>query len=176
MLYLFDLDDTLIAGYMARPDKAYAPVELLPGRAVKLAQLRERGDDIAIVSNQAGVAFGHITAQDVIAKLGLVASALGYTSIWLFDGGTPVRLGFDAPALECHICYSDARSKNAQYRTPLDVARRKPSGQMIREAMEESPEAAALGVLFVGDRPEDEAAAKDAGVAFQWAHIFFKES
>jgi D-glycero-D-manno-heptose 1,7-bisphosphate phosphatase len=175
MLYLFDLDDTLIAGYMARPDKAYAPVELLPNRAAIIAELRARGNDIALITNQAGVAFGHITEQDVIAKLGLVASALGFASIWLFDGGTHMRIGWEFPALVCHVCYSDARSKNAQYRTPADVARRKPSGQMIREAMGDSPEASALGVLFVGDREEDLQAAQDAGVAFQWAHIFFKD-
>lgn len=28
--------------------------------------------------------------------------------------------------------------------------------------------------LFVGDRPEDEEAAKNAGCAFQWADTFFK--
>lgn len=28
-------------------------------------------------------------------------------------------------------------------------------------------------VLFVGDRPEDEAAARDAGVRFEWADQFF---
>lgn len=44
---------------------------------------------------------------------------------------------------------------------------------MIREAMAEHPGAAALGVLMVGDREEDQQAAQDAGVAFQWAHIFF---
>ena len=176
MLYLFDLDDTLIAGYLSRPDKAYTPVDLLPGRAERIADLRARGDDIALITNQAGVAFGFVTEQDVINKLGKVASALGYASIWLFDGGTHMRVGWDAPSLACHVCYSDARSSNPQYREPADVARRTPSGQMIQEAMAESPEAAALGVLFVGDRPEDEAAAKDAGVSFQWAHIFFKES
>jgi len=173
MLYLFDLDSTLIAGYMDRPDKAYAPVDLLPGRAERLAQLRSRGDDVAIISNQGAVAFGFVTEQDVIAKLALVAKALGFASIWLFDGGTHMRIGWEAPALACHVCYSDSRSKNAQYRRPDDVARRKPSGQMIREAMAESPEAASLGVLFVGDREEDYEAAKDAGVPFQWAHVFF---
>jgi phosphoglycolate phosphatase-like HAD superfamily hydrolase len=47
---------------------------------------------------------------------------------------------------------------------------------MIREAIADHPEASAQGVLMVGDRPEDEAAAADAGVPFQWAHAFFDES
>ncbi len=44
---------------------------------------------------------------------------------------------------------------------------------MLREAMVALPEAAAEGVLMVGDHLDDKAAAQDAGVSFMWAIDFF---
>jgi len=55
------------------------------------------------------------------------------------------------------------------------TARRKPSGAMIREAMARYVYSASE-TLYVGDRPEDEAAARNAGVGFQWADDFFKDA
>lgn len=175
MLYLFDLDGTLISSYMDNPDRNFNAWQLLPGRQETIARLLHLGHDVAIVSNQAGVAFGLIVEQDVVRKLGRVAMALGFASIWLFDGGQNWRAGWDMPALNCFVCYNDTRSKDRQYQ---DASRRKPSGAMIREAMS----AAGLSdadaddrgeVLYVGDRPEDQAAARDAGVRFSWAERFF---
>lgn len=170
MLYLFDLDGTLISSYMDNPDRDFNAWQLLPGRQETIARLLHLGHEVAIVSNQAGVAFGLITEQDVVRKLGRVAMAFGFASIWLFDGGQNWRAGWDMPALHCFVCYNDARSKNRQYQ---HADRRKPSGTMIREAMAEFPAAAADGVLYVGDRPEEKAAARDAGVRFAWAERFF---
>jgi HAD superfamily hydrolase (TIGR01662 family) len=51
---------------------------------------------------------------------------------------------------------------------------RKPSPGMLLQAMED----AGVGpqqTLFVGDSPDDEAAAKAAGCAFQWADRFFSQ-
>lgn len=178
MLYLFDLDGTLISSYMDNPDKDFHTWQLLPGRQKKIAQLRHLGHDIGVITNQGGVAFSLTTEQDVITKLGRAAMALGYASIWLHDGGTPMRAGWDEPALFCFVCYSDPRATDARRRKPSDVVRRKPSGAMIREAMAD----AGLSdddaddrreVLYVGDRPEDAAAARDAGVPFKWAEEFF---
>jgi D-glycero-D-manno-heptose 1,7-bisphosphate phosphatase len=175
MLYLFDLDGTLISSYMDNPDRNFHTWHPLPGREHTIARLRHLGHDVALVSNQAGVAFGLTTEQDVIKKFGRVAMVFGFASIWIHDGGEPMHAGWDAPALDCFVCYNDARSKNMQYQ---DARRRKPSGSMIREAM------AVVGlsdddtddrgkVIYVGDRAEDEAAARDAGVRFVWAEEFF---
>lgn len=176
MLYLFDMDGTLISGYMDNPDKDFHTWEGLPNRSETIAMLHARGHEIGIVTNQAGVAFGFVSEQDVVQKLRLLASYIGYPSIWIHHGGAPVRSGDDEPSLRCHVCFSDARSSNAQYTDPRDTMRRKPSGIMIREAIIYQQAAASVGVLFIGDRPEDEAAAKDAGVPFQWADAFFEES
>lgn len=192
MLYSFDLDDTLIAGYMARPDKDYAPVELLPNRRETIAALIAEGHQIAIVTNQAGVAFGHINQEDARTKLQVVGASLGFGTIeihawrgqddrymyWGTGNETPIT----KRALPIFVCYCDARSKDESYNQPVDCARRKPSGAMIEEAISnamieyfnsETEEFEDVPALFVGDRPEDEAAAKDAGVSFQWAKDFF---
>lgn len=173
MLYLFDLDGTLISSYMDSPDRDYHTWQPLPGRAAKLAHL-SRFAEVAIVSNQASVAFGYIGEQDVVRKLGRVAMTLSYGSMRLFDGSADPRIvGHAAPMLDIFVCYNDARSSDARYQ---DSSRRKPSGAMIREAIAQHAGLAEDGVLFVGDREEDQAAAKDAGVPFMWADAFFERS
>lgn len=154
MLYLFDLDDTLISGYMSNPDKNYHQWSLLPGRKEKIDHLFETGNEVCIVTNQGAVAFGLIQPWEAESKLLHVGSLLNIL------------------AHDTYACYHDVRGK-APYNDPVQAARRKPSGAMIREAMAEHPQAAALGVLFVGDREEDQQAAQAAGVPFQWAHVFF---
>jgi D-glycero-D-manno-heptose 1,7-bisphosphate phosphatase len=190
MLYLFDLDGTLITSYMDRADREFHAWELLPGRAERLAQLRsEEGEyhTIQLVSNQGGVAFGLVSEEDVQRKIAEVADALGYAAAWIWDGSPeqPREISLDRPAsmlpsigvLECYVCYADSRAKLPQYRQGAE--RRKPSGQMIREALASDAKAGSYShqnlssVIYVGDRPDDRDAAADADVAFQWAEEFF---
>lgn len=194
MLYLFDLDGTLVSSYMDRPDRDYHAWELLPGRAARIAALRAAGF-VGIVTNQAGVAFGHIAEDDFRRKIAGVAAALGYAHVELWSGGEPeefsvIDYGFpqrwetvveeDGPSwqrpllagqLAVHVCYADGRARDPRYRQGAE--RRKPSGAMIREAAQSWPDGAE-GIVYVGDRPEDEAAARDAGVRFRWAEEFFR--
>lgn len=163
MLYLFDLDGTLITGYMDNPDKDYNVWHVLPGRWARLNKLKMQGHTIAIITNQGGVAYGLVTEEECSAKLEQAIRKLGL--------GNPRSSGDAAdPVVYCSIHHPNG---NAPYNDPELAARRKPSGAMIREAILDFPHSAARGVLMVGDRPEDEAAAKDAGVPFQWAHEFF---
>ena len=169
MLYLFDLDGTLITSYMDAADRNYNIWEVLPGRSERIETLLAAGNRVGIVTNQAGVAHGHISEGDVRAKLHQVATALGFEGVTIHDGGVAHMTG--AGELPVWVCYDDARGRDPRYRR--GAGRRKPSGAMIREAMGEF---ATYGVLYVGDREEDYAAARDAGgVSFQWAHIFFKD-
>lgn len=165
MLYLFDMDGTLITGYMDRPDRDYNRWSILPGRKARLQQLVLQGHVVGIVTNQGGVAFGHVTEAQAADKL---------LDAFVMLGLAPVRSSGDPWVPPIYVCYSDVRGK-PPWNDPADAARRKPSGAMIREAMADYPRAAALGVLYVGDRPEDEAAAADAGVPFMWADQFFAE-
>lgn len=156
MLYLFDLDGTLISGYMDNPDKDYNRWEVLPGRREKLSKIQAHGDRIAIVTNQGGVAFGFVDEQTAWNKIYAAALACG----------------LPPDTISTYACFDDVRGK-APWNDPVRAQRRKPSGDMLREAMINYHEDAAFGVLMVGDREEDLQAARDAGVAFQWAHVFF---
>ena len=158
MLYLFDLDGTLISGYMDNPDKDYHTWDVLPNRREKLAELQRRGNFIAIVTNQGGVAFGHVSEQEAWNKIYQAALACGLSPDTIYT----------------YACFHDARGR-APYNDPVESLRRKPSGRMILEAMVQHGVTDPLGVLYVGDREEDQQAAQDAGVPFQWAHIFFSE-
>lgn len=166
MLYLFDMDGTLITGYMDNPGKEYDVWELLPKRKAMINQLVMRGDTVCIVTNQGGVAFGHVTEDQADDKITAVRRKLALL---------PVRSNGDPQPPTVFACYSDTRGK-PPWNDPADAARRKPSGAMLLEAIAAHPYAASMGVLFVGDREEDQQAAQAAGVPFQWAHIFFKDS
>lgn len=154
MLYLFDLDGTLISSYMDNPDKDYHRWEPLPGRGRRIRELRDAGHIVGIVSNQAGVAFGLITEHDWEIKI----------------AGVCHRLRIDREAV--YVCFADARSKDSRYNDIRQIVRRKPSGAMIVEAMQRWGYGASE-TIYVGDQHEDMGAARDAGVAFQWVGDFF---
>jgi D-glycero-D-manno-heptose 1,7-bisphosphate phosphatase len=156
MLLLFDLDGTLISSYMETPGRAYERWEVLPGRRERLAQLAADGHQLGIVTNQGRVAFGGATEEQAQDKLAAVLHALN------LPASTPIA-----------VCFAHPHARLRKYRDPAAAARRKPSGAMIRELMAEYPAAAAAGVVYVGDRPEDEGAAQDAGVSFVPAEVFF---
>jgi histidinol phosphatase-like enzyme len=177
-LHLFDLDDTLIVGYMSRPDKDFAAVELLPGRYERWAQIRQAtGNQMAIVTNQGGVAFGYQGEADVQRKFCTVAAQLNYGELRLYDGSPAPRLFSTGPGvrpgtLTIFVCYYDVRGK-FPYNDRTQAHRRKPSPTMIGEAMDVY---GTVHMLFVGDRDEDEQAARAAGIKFRWAERFFSVS
>lgn len=161
MLVCFDLDGTLITPSIDSQGKSYHEWSVLAGRRQRLAELLAEGHTVGIVTNQAGVAFGRITEEDFRRKIRAVLTAL--------------RLPEETSIA---VCFAHPKASQAQnsYRDSVQIARRIPSGIMIRELMELHPVAATQGVLFVGDRTEDEKAAQDAGVAFQRAWQFFAKT
>lgn len=163
MLYLFDLDGTLVSNYMDNPDKDYDVWDILPGRKARLQQLLLRGDTACIITNQGGVAFGHVTEYQADTKLDEAVRRLGLAPT-RSDGSLPRRI--------VYACYHHEQGTVEQWNNILAV-RRKPNPDMLHEAILDHPEAARLGVLMVGDRQEDYDAAQAAGVPFQWAHVFF---
>ena len=157
-LYCFDMDGTLISGYLGNPDKDYHKWEVLPGRIEKLIAIRDAGGTAAIVTNQGGVAFGYNTQDDFTKK---IQSVLGALSV---EGKCLIR----------HVSFCFAHPDgNPPYSDPHDVARRKPSGEMINEAINATPLELLGYICMVGDRTEDEGAAKAAGVEFFWEKDFF---
>ena len=163
MLICFDMDGTLIRPYMDDPEKRYDLVEPLPGRVEKVRRLVTKGYAVCIVTNQGGVAFGHNTEDQADAKIDKV--------VQLFQIRSP-RNGGDPEPRHAFACFSHPDGK-APWNDPVDAARRKPSGEMIWEAMTQWPRHAAEGVLMVGDRPEDREAAQNARVAIMDADEFF---
>lgn len=167
MLYLFDLDGTLIEGYMDRSDKDYAPVVVLPRRRLVIQRLILNGDTCVIVTNQGGVAFGHVTEAQAWGKIEAAMRATGFMM-------QRVRTMGDTMPPLVYVAFHHPNAP-APWNDPVECGWRKPSPHMLLQAMRDYPEAARLGVLYVGDRPEDEEAARRASISFQWAHVFFKD-
>lgn len=157
MLYLFDIDGTLIRSFMREGGKVedYDKVELLPGRLPKLASLERLESRFGLVTNQAGVAMGYQTEEQVYAKLGHVLAAVQ------FFGRYPTSV---------HCCVDHPKAKLARYRR--DLGFRKPDPGMILQARR-LHHAPAEATLFVGDMDTDEQAAKSAGVNYFSAEEFF---
>jgi D-glycero-D-manno-heptose 1,7-bisphosphate phosphatase len=156
-LYLFDLDGTLIEAYMDDAEKRFERVVWLPGRLEKLQALTAAGASFGIVSNQAGVAFGYVTEQQVSEKLRQVHADL------IENETIPVMIA----ACLTHPEATMARFKKAD-------PRRKPNPGMLREVMDAADPVHLGGpTVMVGDREEDRLAAAGAGVLFQDAEVFF---
>lgn len=154
-LLVLDIDGTLVETKSGETFRKTAnDWQWLPNRLEKLQELRKRGVKFAIASNQAGVAFpwSKFTEQEIRAEIDVVAQAIGAD----FVG----------------VCYSTPNEKALRtYHNPNDL-RRKPGPGMLLEAMQYygvSPQE----TLMVGDREEDEKAAKNCGVSFQLANDFF---
>lgn len=158
MLYIFDKDGTLVgvpSPAENRPANRPEEQSLLPGRLEKIQRLRELGARIAIASNQGGVAWGFISYEQAAALMEDCARKIG--------GADAIR-----------FCPHDARaagSPNARmYAVQCNC--RKPAPGMLLSILREM-KADPADAIYIGDRPEDEAAAQAAGVRFAWADDFF---
>ncbi|SRR5579883_1116258 len=149
LLIIFDVDGTLVRPKSGKKFRENAADwEWLPGRKELIQELRRRGVRVAIASNQGGVAFGYMQEDDIRAELIRMAKEAGIP-----EGGV-------------YVCYTHPNATIPHLRQ-LDH-RRKPGPGMLQEAMLDF-EAMEDQTLYVGDLPEDEAAAKAAGVSFLWA-------
>jgi HAD superfamily hydrolase (TIGR01662 family) len=174
-LFLFDLDGTLIRSSLDEPRQDYAIVEVLPRRVERLQELFAHGNSVAIVTNQGGVAFKYVSVDAMQDKLVAAARACGITRDLRMVVG-PISAEPQRPdVVSIYVCFHDVRGK-APFDNPVYAARRKPNPDMIWEATADYPEAAGIGVLMVGDRQEDEVAARNARVGFEWSHVFFGDA
>jgi len=150
-LYIFDVDGTLTTTKSGATFRKTADDwQWLPGRIERLHALANAGVMLAIATNQAGVAFGYLDYHEMRAELRRMA-----------DEG---RIGFSA------MCFTHPQAKSAEFKKDSD--RRKPGPGMLLDAMRAYGESA-QNTLMVGDRPEDEQAARAACCAFTWADEFF---
>lgn len=161
-LVMFDLDGTLIEGHVRRRDGDKGPFEQvlpfgkvipLPKTIARLQYLRDEGLGIAVCTNKAGVAYGHITEDDCLEK------ALTFFRTFNLPNRVLYLQAFGHPEAPIE-----------KYRG--DDPWRKPNPGMLVRALERfkaDPEDA----FFVGDMEADRLAAKHAGVEFHWAEDYF---
>ena len=125
--------------YVTRP----ADIELMPGVAESLVETMVMDPAMVIITNQRGLATGAMTREEYVV---VTSALLGLLKQHGISPELIVTCPHDRNACGC----------------------RKPSGAMLRAAMQEL-EAHPAQCLFIGDQDSDCAAAKDAGVEFLWA-------
>jgi D-glycero-D-manno-heptose 1,7-bisphosphate phosphatase len=157
-LLLIDLDDTLrepLSGqqYFQHPQDQ----QIIAGADIAL---RAYKDDWIIVgiTNQGGVGAGHKSMQQCVQEQ-------QYTLALFPD----LKEIYFCPDFEGRKCFRVTHHNVHNHsKTKWSGNYRKPGAGMLNLAMvrhKHSPQ----NTLYVGDRPEDEAAARRAGVQFQWA-------
>lgn len=170
-LLVLDMDGTLVEDALIeiptetgtklqrRQDELYTEPVLLPNRYETLHSAAEEGDSFAIVSNQAGVAWGYHTQAEVYRRL---TTTIGLLSCFW---GQPFSV---------HVAFMHPRATLQQFKGNDG---RKPEPTMVLEAMEKhkilDSAPPVPGMLMVGDRDEDREAAAGAGVDFVLAEDFF---
>lgn len=151
-LYIFDLNGTLTN----TPFVDHAPLALLPGRKEKIAKLQAAGKLCAIASNQGGVAFGFTTEDEATAEIAGIAQQLNIEHFEVAFGHPKPKYGYE------------------EYKSAYHMGRRKPGPDMIISLMKRL-NVTPKQTVMVGDREEDQGAAKAAGIIFVWTNIFFAE-
>ncbi len=151
-LIIFDADGTLCTTKSGATFRKTADDwQWLPGRLEKLAELRNQGVKIGIATNQGGVAFGYLDPHEIRQEL--------------------YKMGRLIHAAAIEMCFSHPNATIDLWRE--NGSRRKPGTDMLLAIIKDSGESK-QDTLMVGDRPEDEQAAKNAGVSFMWADAFFE--
>lgn len=148
-LALLDRDGVLNVdvGYACRPDQ----IQWIPGALAALARLRNQGIQVAVVTNQSGVARGMYTESDVEAL-----------HAWMGEQASGSGGRIDA----FYSCPFHPEAEIVVYRRQHPD--RKPAPGMIYRALKDfdvQPDEAFL----IGDRDSDIAAARAAGVE---GHLF----
>ena len=158
MLYIFDKDKTLVSGQGNRPANTPDEQQPLPNVVETIAALRAAGHQIAIASNQGGVAWGFITKTQAQTLVKDAAAKIGGVNFW-----------------RCS-CYDErAKVKNPGSPYARKNPRRKPGAGMLKELMR-SAGASPADTVMVGDSDDDCKAAQSAGVKFILADEFFGRS
>jgi heptosyltransferase-2 len=130
-----DRDGTIIEdlGYLADPEQ----IRLIPGAVEALHDLQRAGYRLVLITNQAGVARGLITEQDVQRVNAALVSRLAAAGV-TFDG--------------VYYCPHHPEHGPAEYRVACEC--RKPGPGMVRRAVEEYGLDPARSVI-VGDHSTD---------------------
>lgn len=140
--------------------------EILPGVKEAFTHYKQHNWKIIVVSNQGGVAAGHKSFTDAINEMRFCMELL-----------PEIQECYFCPDYDGEICYRVWNDDFIQYNSEsfpvweLEIQKqfRKPSPGMLKLAKHIE---AADKVWYVGDREEDEQAAKAANIDFIWADIW----
>lgn len=160
-----DIDGTVRKGFdeLGRFVNTPEDVELFPRMAQRLLSYKQRGWRIAGISNQGGIATGEVTYEQVLAAMRRTQEL----SQNAFDVILICRHHPNAHDPELRNCYCRKPKMGALVMAVAAISNRvDPPGQASGQSFEIYPPDLAL---MVGDRPEDEQCAKNAGVQFMWA-------
>lgn len=155
VLYL-DLDGTVRHGYdeLGRFVNRPEDVVIFPEALVLMKRAKEDGWRIVAISNQGGIALGHMTMDEC-------ADTMMQTYVLcdgLFDKMTWCRHHPEAADPEMAVCWCRKPLAGMVIETALALSELYPDEYYPPH----------LG-LFVGDRPEDKACAQNASLPFVWA-------
>ena len=155
-----DLDGTVRRNKDGDPfSKDLEQMELMPGIEDLIYAFREKGYMIVGITNQAGVAHGHKTPDDVMNEIHHMFS--------LFKQN---------PFNIIKACFHDGKGTVAPYN--YRSLHRKPDIGMLAMAEFDAFEAGYIidwdNSLFVGDRKEDQACANNANVEFMYIDSFLR--
>jgi len=171
MLTIFDLDQTLVERYTARP---------LPGVATVLAGLAAKGTQLTIATNQAGPAWRiwtgkerFPTTEQICERFTAVAQALPSlrAATWLvavYDA----RVNLTPDQFEELTEAFNRSSTTLDLRAAADPMWRKPQPGMLWEACRLNGVSTAEA-CFIGDMDSDAQAAQLAGMTFYSANNYF---
>lgn len=155
-----DLDGTVRRSKSGKPFiEGPDDIELMPGITQRIVQYRNLGYIIYGISNQAGVAHGFKTVEQVGAEMKATIKLL------------------DLPFISIIACPYDAKGKVVGYNW-RSLCRKPDYGMLVLVEHELCKRKLAPdwdNSLFVGDRPEDEECAKRAGIPFMHIEEFLKQ-
>lgn len=171
MLYIFDLDGTLVESFGTTP---------LPGVLARLTSLAQQGCALAIATNQAGVAWRaqlkrppYPLPAELVARFDDIAGLLPplKEAVWfaaIHDERVRLSEGEHAALVGAFL----RANQTLELLVSAQPDWRKPQPGMLLAACKHcgvSPDDA----IYVGDMVSDAEAAKAAGVVFVTAEVFF---
>lgn len=154
VLYV-DLDGTIRKGLaeLGRFVNGPEDVELFDGVKERLRRYKQSGYRIIAVSNQGGIATGQVAALHVLAAMKRTHELTGNA----FDKITWCQHHPQAADPEYRVCWCRKPRIGGLVEAAIDLARA--TGEYYPPHL----------ALFVGDRPEDQGCAENAGIPFMWA-------
>ncbi len=161
VLYI-DLDGTVRHGFdeLGRFVNVAADVKVFPEVPAIMKRYRDAGWKIVGITNQGGIALGHLTIHDAHAAVMETQKQSGDA----FD--------------RIMLCQHHPEAKDPEYAV---CCCRKPKYGNVIEGAHALKEIYPDGIfplhlaLFVGDRPEDQKCAEGVGIEFQWAADWRKD-